>query len=157
MTTVEQPPPRPPSQVAAAARPSSSSPPQYQQQQQPQQQQASATAAVASSSSKILDKSMDEGPMYDGHGGMGQPRGTVNTYVIEGMDEMSPQEYQKALQESVLERQRQRKNSGMITGNRATWDYLNQLTAKGDDGVLSKGGKNKNNSGKNYGPSGGSN
>jgi hypothetical protein len=123
-----------------------------------QRQQPAAASVVASSSGSIMDKSLDEGPVYDGRGGLGQPRGTVNTYVIPGMDEMSVEEYRAALQESVLERQRQRKNSGVVTGNRATWDYLNQLNGnKGDDlGVLSKGGKkynNKNNN--NYGPSGG--
>jgi hypothetical protein len=122
-------------------------------QQQQQQQPPTAAAVATSPGNNVMDKSLDEGPMYDGRGGMGQPKGTVNTYVIDGMDEMTPAEYQAALQESVLERQRQRKRSGQVTGNRATWDYLNQLTAQGDDGVLSKGGKKKNKN--NYGPSGG--
>ena len=81
----------------------------------------------------VIDTSNDEGPAYDGTGGMGQPQGTVNTYVIEGMDGMSPEEYQKALQDSIIERQRKRRASG-TTGNRATWDYLTSLG--GSTGVI---------------------
>lgn len=82
----------------------------------------------------------DEGPAYTGRGGMGQPKGTVNTYIIEGMDEMTPAEYQAALQESVLERQRQRQRSGTTAiGNKATWDYLNALE-QGGGGTTTGGG-----------------
>jgi hypothetical protein len=66
--------------------------------------------AMNDSNSDIIE---EDGPAYTGRGGMGQPQGTVNTYVIDGMDEMSPAEYQAALQESVLERQRQRQRSGL--------------------------------------------
>merc|ERR1711976_373845 len=45
-------------------------------------------------SKEIKDLSNDQGPEWDGTGGMGQPRETVNTYVIPGMDQMSPEEYQ---------------------------------------------------------------
>jgi len=84
-------------------------------------------------SKEIKDLSNDEGPEWDGTGGMGQPRGTVNTYVIPGMEEMSPEEYQKALQKSIIDRQSERKKGGNY-GNRATWDYLNNLS--GETGVL---------------------
>jgi hypothetical protein len=84
-------------------------------------------------SKEISDRSDDEGPAYDGTGGFGLSKGTRNTYVIPGMDEMSPEEYQKALQQSVIDRQSARKRNG-TTGNRATWDYLNNLT--GESGVL---------------------
>jgi hypothetical protein len=80
-----------------------------------------------------MDTPSDEGAEYNGHGGMGQAAGTRNTYIIPGMDEMSPEEYQRELQRSVIERQAERKRSG-VTGNRSTWDYLNQLT--GEKGVL---------------------
>ena len=96
----------------------------------------------------IMDTSEDEGPAYDGTGGMGQPRGTVNTYVIDGMDAMSPEEYQKALQDSIIQRQRKRRDSG-ITGNRATWDYLGSLG--GSTGVL-KEEKDGDGDQKNYRP-----
>lgn len=79
------------------------------------------------------DESEDEGPAYDGTGGLGMAKGTRNTYVIPGMDEMSPEEYQKALQQSITDRQTVRKGTGNY-GNRATWDYLNNLS--GDKGVL---------------------
>ena len=52
------------------------------------------------------------------------------------MDEMSPEEYQAALQETIMDRQRDRKNTAGY-GNRATWDYLNNLT--GETGVLKDG------------------
>ena len=84
-------------------------------------------------STERTDISEDEGPAYDGKGGFGLSKGTRNTYVIPGMDEMSPEEYQKALQQSVIDQQSARKRNG-TTGNRATWDYLNNLT--GQSGVL---------------------
>jgi len=43
----------------------------------------------AAPSENVRDASQDEGPAFDGRGGMGQPRGTVNTYIIPGMDEMN--------------------------------------------------------------------
>jgi hypothetical protein len=100
----------------------------------PPAQMQTAVAAPSSSVGGALDTS-EEGPAYDGRGGMGQPLGTSSTYVLPGMEEMSPEEYRKALQESVSERQRKRRETG-VTGNRATWDYLNGLT--GETGVLKK-------------------
>jgi hypothetical protein len=82
-----------------------------------------------------IDTPMDEGKEYDGHGGMGQAADTTNTYIIPGMEEMSPEEYQKELQRSVIERQATRKRTG-VTGNRSSWDYMNSLT--GETGVLKK-------------------
>jgi hypothetical protein len=78
---------------------------------------------------------LEDGPAYSSAGGNGSlAKGTVNTYIIPNMDEMSPEEYQKALQESITERQKKRKSSGQQYGNRATWDYLNNLS--GSSGVL---------------------
>lgn len=77
-----------------------------------------------------------EGPDYDPSGGQGSmPRDTTNTYIIPGMDEMSPDEYRIALQKSIIARQDKRKASGSY-GNRNTWDYLNNLS--GDTGYLKK-------------------
>ena len=61
---------------------------------------------------------------------------TANTYVIPNMDEMSPEEYREALQQSIFDRQSKRKESGSY-GNRQTWDYLNNLTG-GGSGPLRK-------------------
>lgn len=72
----------------------------------------------------------EEGPEYDGTGGMGLAKGTTNTYIIPGMDEMSPEEYQAALQKSISDRQTRRKESGTY-GNRATSDYLSNLNGEG--------------------------
>jgi len=77
-----------------------------------------------------------EGPDYDPAGGQGSlPKDTTNTYIIPGMDAMSPEEYRVALQQSIIDRQKERKASGKY-GNRNTWDYLNNLS--GDAGVLKK-------------------
>ena len=94
---------------------------------------ASVSAVTESPPVSVTDISLDEGPEYDGTGGMGQPRGTVNTYIIEGMDEMSPEEYRDALQKSIIDRQKTRRATGVV-GNRSTWNYLNNLT--GETGVL---------------------
>jgi len=72
---------------------------------------------------KELDRSQTE---EAGRGGMGQPRGTVNTYIIPGMDEMSPEEYRDALQQSVIDRQRRRRGS-QVVGNRSSQNYLDNL------------------------------
>ena len=85
----------------------------------------------------LSEDAEEYGPAYDGTGGMGMARGTRNTYVIEGMDEMSPEEYQKALQDSIIQRQQERTSSSRLYGNRATWDYLSSLNAGG--GALKEG------------------
>lgn len=100
---------------------------------------SAAALAAAAAASETADEevseysSSDEGPAYDGQGGMGMPKGTRNTYVIPGMDSMSPEEYQAALQKSLIDRQTERQKGGKY-GNLATWDYLNNLT--GESGVL---------------------
>ena len=99
----------------------------------PQQQEHQFQAPQAVNG--VTDTSDDEAPEYDGSGSMGLAKGTANTYAIPGMDAMSPEEYQKAIQQSIIDRQTARKKSGNY-GNRQTWDYLNQLT--GESGVLKK-------------------
>ena len=76
----------------------------------------------------------EEGPRYDGSGGMGQPRGTVNTYTIPGMEDMNKDEYIKALQDQILKTQHERRTNGN-GGNKATWSYLNSLSGK-VEGIL---------------------
>ena len=68
----------------------------------------------------------EEGSEYDGTGGMGLANGTTNTWVIPGMDEMTGEEYRKALQESVSDRQSRRK-AGDIVGNMQSNNYLDSL------------------------------
>lgn len=65
----------------------------------------------------------EEGSAYDGTGGMGIAKGTANTYVIPGMDEMSPEEYREKLQATVSARQSKRN----ALGNRASNNYLDDL------------------------------
>ena len=60
---------------------------------------------------------------------------TTNTYIIPGMDQMTAAEYQYELQKAVIEKQNMRRRS-QTTGNRSSWDYMNQLT--GEKGVLKK-------------------
>lgn len=93
--------------------------------------QASASVAPAATEFPPDDPEHNEdGPAYDPKGGSGSlAKGTVNTYVIPGMDEMSPEEYQKALQKSISDRQAQRRKN-VRTGNRNTWDYLNNLSGE---------------------------
>jgi hypothetical protein len=73
-----------------------------------------------------------EGPAYDGSG-FGVAKGTANTYFIEGMDEMTADEYQEALAQQVIERARQRRYGlGGAHGNRQTLDYMNSLSGGKD-------------------------
>jgi hypothetical protein len=70
-----------------------------------------------------------EGPDYSPSGGQGSiPKETTNTYIIPGMDEMSPEVYRKELQKTISARQDKRKSTGTY-GNRNTWNYLNNLGA----------------------------
>ena len=105
---------------------------------------ASATASTAATTVELatIEESSteysetQEGPGYSPSGGQGSmPKDTTNTYIIPGMDEMSPEEYRVALQKSISDRQSVRKSTGTY-GNRNTWDYLNNLS--GDTGVLKK-------------------
>ena len=85
---------------------------------------APVAAAIVTTPAPVQDLSEDEGPAYDGTGGMGLARGTANTYHIEGMEEMSPEEYQEALAQQVIDFQKQRRYSGTRRGARTTDDYL---------------------------------
>ena len=123
-------PPRPVTQQPAP--PVSASAPSSEQRPPPPPRVATADSAPLVID---IDTPSDEGKAYDGRGGMGQAADTTNTYIIPGMDEMTAEEYQKALQASIIARQQKRKGS-VATGNRASWNYLNSLT--GETGVLKK-------------------
>lgn len=74
----------------------------------------------------------EDGAVYDGSGGMGQPRGTVNTYILEGMEDMTSDEYRLALQQSLIDRQAARRGqAGARVGNQGTLDYLHMLSGPG--------------------------
>lgn len=103
-------------------------PPRQNPQQQYQQQKQAPPAAVAGSSDN--DRNPEEGPAFNGSNGFGLASGTTNTYVIPGMDEMSPEEYQAALQKSVSDRQAERVKTG-VYGNKAVRDYLSNLGGTG--------------------------
>ena len=94
---------------------------------------AAAAPAVASTEpkGKAMDTSLDEGPAYEGTGGMGLARGTANTYVIPGMDEMSPEEYRTALQKTISDRQARRVAASGEYGNIRSNDYLSNLGGSG--------------------------
>jgi hypothetical protein len=91
------------------------------------------TPAAESPEPETIDTDTEEeGPDYDGNGGMGQPRGTVNTYIIEGMEDMSSEEYRLALQQSLIDRQAARRGqAGARVGNQGTLDYLHMLSGPG--------------------------
>jgi len=102
----------------------------------PQDVQDSATTAAplptTLTNPKPYDDNESEGPAYDGSG-FGVAKGTANTYVIEGMDEMTAEEYQEALSQQVIERARQRRYGlGGAHGNRQTLDYMNALSGGRD-------------------------
>ena len=97
---------------------------------------ATVTDIAAELSTETEYSETEEGPAYSPSGGQGSlPKDTTNTYIIPGMDAMSPEEYRVALQKSISDRQAKRHASGLY-GNRNTWDYLNNLS--GDSGVLKK-------------------
>lgn len=105
---------------------------------------APAPVSIPVSSTGDEDYNPEEGEKYDGTGGMGLAKGTANTYIIPGMDEMTGEEYRKALQASVTARQTQRyKNRGGIVGNRAAHDYLSTLGYGGTSKALSHGKDNE--------------
>ena len=84
----------------------------------------------------ITDTSLDEGPAFDGKS-YGLAKGTANTYVIPGMEEMSPEEYRSKLQESISARQAKRredslKSSNGKIGNANSQSYLDGLSNKGE-------------------------
>ena len=122
----------------APSLPAKPQPSQQQQQQQLEQTQApvapqsapATDAAPVEQTKPAMDISMDEGPVYDGTGGMGQAKGTVNTYIIEGMDEMTSEEYRAALDKTIVDRLRQRREAGVV-GSQSSSNYLESLG--GDD------------------------
>jgi hypothetical protein len=101
-----------------------------------------APAAPVAASSNQPEHNDEDGAAYDGEGGMGLSRGTANTYHLEGMDEMSPEEYRDKLQKSVSDRQDARKKSGEY-GNRQSWSYMSSLTGE-VDGPLKRPKSKKN-------------
>jgi hypothetical protein len=85
-----------------------------------------------------IDTPEDEGTSFGsstGGGGMGPAAETTNTYILPGMDQMTAAEYQYELQKAVIAKQNVRRQT-LTTGNRSSWDYMNQLT--GESGVLKK-------------------
>lgn len=80
----------------------------------------------AAAGPRDLEHNDEEGEEYKGVGGLGLAKGTTNTYVIPGMDEMTAEEYRDALQRSVSERQARRRHSGLV-GNRTSQSYLDNL------------------------------
>lgn len=103
---------------------------------------ASASAVVEKPEAETSDPEEEmydpevEGPGYDPSGGQGSiSKGTRNTYIIPGMESMSSDEYRLALQQSLIDRQSQRKATGTY-GNRNTWDYLNNLSGNKHKGAL---------------------
>jgi len=117
---------------AAAGPVATPSPASEAAQQQPSPSASSFSIPAALSGLSASGHNPEEGAAFDGHGGMGQPRGTVNTYVIPGMDEMSPEEYRAALQKSVSDRQAIRRRSTTV-GNASSRNYLDNLSRKPEE------------------------
>lgn len=130
-----EPPPPPPPMPSLLQNAKSGQKEMLQKRQQEQKQLAVDTTPspiveeeVEEEVSNVMDTSNDEAPAYTGKGGMGLANGTTNTWNIPGMDEMTGEEYRKALQESVSQRQeeRRKKLNGAI-GNSAVKSYLDNL------------------------------
>lgn len=114
----------PPAATATAAPPAAKSAPP------PPPPAAAAKPAKASApgESEFIETSDEEGEAYDGEGGLGLATDTRNTWVIPGMEEMTAEEYQQALQQSVTERQERRREAMRgVLGNRAGNSYLDTL------------------------------
>jgi hypothetical protein len=79
---------------------------------------------------KSMPTESEDGPAHDG--ALGQPRDTANTYVIPGMDDMTPDEYQAALANSVIERSREQRYAGKARGNKLAHDYMAGLSGTTD-------------------------
>lgn len=107
------------------------------QQAAPQAQAQSAIPEATIVKNESMDTSNDEGPEFDGKGGFGMSRETRNTYVLEGMDEMTADEYQEALTNKIISDAKSRRMSGKA-GNRGTWDYLNYLNGGQSPNVLKR-------------------
>ncbi|KAL3826650.1 hypothetical protein ACHAXA_009091 [Cyclostephanos tholiformis] len=87
----------------------------------------------------LLERRVKYGDEDDvGNVGFGLARGTTNTYVIPGMESMSPEEYRERLQETISARQAERRRLAMensnIIGNRSSSGYLDALSRGGDGG-----------------------
>ena len=87
---------------------------------------ATPAAPDPTSIASVLNNNNEEGEEYNGEGGFGLAKGTANTWNLEGMDEMSPEEYRDALQKSVSDRQSRRRADG-TTGNLSSNNYLDNL------------------------------
>mmetsp|Transcript_23367 Transcript_23367/g.35377 ORF Transcript_23367/g.35377 Transcript_23367/m.35377 type:complete len:341 (-) Transcript_23367:1509-2531(-) len=88
---------------------------------------------VAGAPTESVDTPSDE---YDGKT-FGVAKGTANTYSIPGMEEMTAEEYQKALEQAVIERAAKRRY-GMSGrhGNQQTIDYMASLSGGKDANVF---------------------
>lgn len=75
--------------------------------------ESAAAAAAAAAAEKETDMYESEGPAWDpAQGGYGLPAGVENSYVLEGMAEMDPEEYQEALRKKVVSRAQTARRSG---------------------------------------------
>jgi len=92
----------------------------------PPKQQPSSSSETRKEAVVLDTSNDDDGIVYEGKGHMGQPRGTVNTYYLPGMEEMNAEEFRSALEKSLIERQAKRRKMGNV-GNNAVKDYLENL------------------------------
>jgi hypothetical protein len=101
--------------VAAAAPPAPSAP-------------VATVSTYTPQASTTAEENNEDGEAYNGEGGLGLAKGTANTWALEGMEEMSPEEYRQALQDSVSARQAERRQQNLrSTGNLSSNNYLDGL------------------------------
>lgn len=75
----------------------------------------------------VTDENNGDFEEFDGKYGVA--KGTANTYTIPGMDEMTAEEYQKALEQAVIDRAAKRRHTlDGRHGNQQTNDYMASLS-----------------------------
>jgi hypothetical protein len=90
----------------------------------------SSPRAVQAASQSDFDME-SEGPAFKLEEGWGKAPGTRNTYAMDGIDSMTPDEYQENLRKRVIERAQSARKGG-VYGNIAAKEYYKQLDASND-------------------------
>mmetsp|Transcript_17020 Transcript_17020/g.22045 ORF Transcript_17020/g.22045 Transcript_17020/m.22045 type:complete len:118 (+) Transcript_17020:1-354(+) len=99
-----------------------------------------AAEAASASSNPINELPLDQEELENNAAkSYGLAAGTTNTYIIDGMEEMSPEEYRAKLQETISARQAQRRKSSLsrnsgIIGNKSSSGYLDGLSRNNNQG-----------------------
>mmetsp|Transcript_19604 Transcript_19604/g.74180 ORF Transcript_19604/g.74180 Transcript_19604/m.74180 type:complete len:146 (-) Transcript_19604:300-737(-) len=83
-----------------------------------------------------LPRDQDEVDAQNLNRGYGIAHGTRNTYIIEGMEDMTPQEYRLAMNRKIVSERNRRVRQGGPIGNLAFHDYMRELQGDHYDGPM---------------------